>query len=66
VRHKTIGCDGAGLMGEFGPNSWWAHGFTLWDILDDDAAYADLDKAEPVDADPADWWKGESEGRGCE
>jgi hypothetical protein len=53
-------------MGEFGPNSWWAHGFTLWDILDDDAAYADLDKAEPVDADPADWWKGESEGRGCE
>ena len=61
MRPKKIGCDGAGLRDEFGPNSWWAHGFTLWDILDDDAAYAHLqeglDEEEPLDADPSDWWK---------
>jgi hypothetical protein len=65
MRPKKIGCDGAGLLDEFGPNSWWAHGFTLWEILDDDAAYADLEKsldeAEPVDPDSADWWKESSE-----
>lgn len=41
MRPKKVGCDGAGLLDEFGPKSWWAHGFTLWEILADDAAVAD-------------------------
>ena len=63
----NIGHDGAGAMDDFGPESAWAY----WhNNPEDDEAFAQLqkmfDEAEPVEPDPADWWKGESEYRGCE
>lgn len=65
MRPKKIGCDGAGLRGEFGPNSWWAHGFTLWDILDDDAAVADGSwfglPEDAIEEDQGDSWKNGNE-----
>lgn len=57
-----IGHDGAGAMDEFGPESTWAY---WYDNPEDDEAFAYLqeafDEAEPVEPDPADWWKGGDE-----
>jgi hypothetical protein len=46
-----IGHDGAGLMGEFGPDSSWAY---VYDNPEDDIAFEDLVSEEEWDQ-PEEW-----------